>query len=126
MPIRWDDFPECKPFCPQIECSITFSTNCSLNDVYVDCMDPAEAGTIAIVTCKYGYDSVSEESPQTICGTDGRWELVPLQCKQVCSQRAEQKPVTLQDTAILQAPWHVSIYKRISVVQPNRFAAEPF
>lgn len=115
----WDgDVPDCYPFCPPIMPSVVFSTNCSLNNVNVSCAEPAEAGTIATATCRYGYESSSPTPYQRTCGTDGRWEPEQLLCLQNCGELAiHNSSVKGTDTATLQAPWHVSIYKRLSVDQ---------
>lgn len=117
----WDgNVPECESFCPVIQSSVAFSPHCTLNDAQVSCWDPPKAGTIATVTCRYGYEGVSGQKQQIICGSDGRWEPEPLPCTQMCGQRAEQNANAFQesDQSSLQAPWHVSVLKRTTIDDP--------
>lgn len=101
---NWNDiFPQCEPFCPPIVSKITFFAECKSNGKIVNCTEPAKPGTIANITCKYGYKSNSTEQ-QTTCGSDGQWQIQPQPCRQICGQRAEGTPDTL-------LPWHVTIHK---------------
>lgn len=110
----WDkSFPECQPFCSPIVSFITFSAECKLDGVTVNCTDPIKPGTIARVACKYGYDSNKTEQ-QTICGSDGRWQTDLEPCNHICGQWHEAAKISgAIEAQLAQVPWHVSIYKQI-------------
>lgn len=102
----WDGtVPDCDPFCPGIEASVTFLANCNYQNVNVNCTEPAKAGTVATVRCKYGYEGIPNEE-RTTCGADGQWQPVPSPCTQICGER------TPGPAAISHLPWHVSIYRQ--------------
>lgn len=117
----WDGgTPECHLFCPLIATNVRFSANCILNSKNVNCTKLAEAGTVATITCKYGYTNVNKAMQQTICGTDGRWEPESLPCTHICGELADpaSSAFVRSNTNILQAPWHVSVYKRLTFDHP--------
>lgn len=101
--------PVCEPFCPPIVFVVTFTSQCYYQNSTVDCTEPARPGTIANVTCNYGYESINAEQ-QTFCGLDGRWQPEPSQCAPICGERT--------DANITHLPWHVTIYKRFSLFHP--------
>lgn len=110
----WDGtVPDCEIFCPAAVSSVTFSANCKLNQANVNCMEPAKPGTVAKVTCKYGYKSISAEQ-QTTCAANGDWEPAPSPCTQICGKRSGSSEGF--NSSIRQAPWHVVIYKQSSEI----------
>lgn len=116
----WDgDVPACEPFCAPIVFTYRFFAICHLNKAEVDCMEHAKRGTIATIYCRWGYESAESEQ-QTICGLDGRWQPEPMACKQICGVRMRRtdETATENESNAIQAPWHVTIYKRASLDHP--------
>lgn len=102
----WDgDVPECEEFCPPIQSNTPFSANCSLNNLIVNCTEPAKLGTVAEVNCKYGYESVESAGQRTTCRHGGRWQPEPVPCTQICGEWTGELETN-------QLPWHVTIYQR--------------
>lgn len=97
--------PECEAYCPPIASSVTFAINCTFKIESVNCMEAAKPGTVATLTCKYGYKSDIPQQ-QTICRANGKWQPVLSPCEQKCGER------TIGSANITQVPWHATIYKR--------------
>lgn len=98
-----------EPYCPPIASSVRFAADCSFNLKSVNCMEVAKPGTVAAVTCKYGYESGNiTTSQETTCGINGQWHPIPMPCTQKCGEQ------TIESANIQHVPWHASIYKRSS------------
>lgn len=108
------DPPECRSFCPAIRPSVAFSTECSFNNVEVNCEELVKVGTIATINCRYGYELINAEQQKTTCQMDGQWHPHPSSCAQICGERGQEDA----ETDIEKAPWHVTIYKRQNVDSP--------
>lgn len=97
--------PKCKPPCDTRKLfSITFEPRCTIGRRPVKCAKQVPLGTVARITCKWGYEYVRSEEVVT-CGDDGQWTAVPTQCQPICGEGF------LEERQIV--PWQVYIYKRI-------------
>lgn len=118
---KWlNEVPECQPRCnPSAISSITFLASCftSVNGTEngIRCTELAQPGTIARITCKYGYERPNAQIQTITCDVDGRWFPLPNQCTQICGEEAaEGQPFIVGgvDADIKKVPWHVGIYQR--------------
>lgn len=112
--------PDCKPYTkkcsPKAISGISIIANrCMLNELDVQCTEPAEPGTVAYISCRYLYERQNGTKQQIVlCGDDGNWTPTPTRCSQICGELPSTgTPYTIAETKslITQAPWHVGLYK---------------
>lgn len=109
--------PDCQPTCSTkaITGVSIVATSCSLNDVEVDCSQPAQPGTIVRINCRDRYERQSGSRQQIlICDDDGVWSPSPEVCSPICGEEApEGTPYIVGgfSASINQVPWHAGIYK---------------
>lgn len=110
--------PTCELQCsPRDITSPTFTANCYLG---IDgrkhrtrYWEPAKPGTIAQITCKYGYESGSITENTVVCRPDGHWHPTPKPCEQICGEEGPEGIsyiISGSVTNVTKAPWNVGIY----------------
>ncbi|XP_015179365.1 PREDICTED: limulus clotting factor C-like [Polistes dominula] len=117
---NWNNIPVCKKILCKSLVSRSVDAVCTLNGKIVSCKSPILHGTLAVLSCRYGFyedeHDLSTRSNQVKCNERGKWEPEPMQCLSACGVVQHNiQPLTIikvPRTENSDFPWHASLYEQ--------------
>lgn len=113
-----NNLPECKKFCSAVTISgISIKTACEFDGTSIPCSDNLIPGTIARLTCQFGYKKPQDTVQDVlVCEDTGNWDYYAFRCEQVCGTEAAEGVsyvVGGTKTNITKVPWHAALFNNV-------------
>lgn len=117
--------PKCIKYCAATTLTgITTKIDCEYDRKLISCNQFLQPGTIAKISCNYGYELPEGSNRDRIrCDNDGEWDYNPFKCNQICGIASTDAGLSYivggENTNNTKVPWHVGIYS--DLIQRNKF-----